>query len=851
MRKHFLLLMLTALLPLAGWATTGPGANTVFTFTWTSDGDNKTAVISGFVDGATKGNITIPATVDFPEADGAEPTTFKVTEIKANAFKDETEITSVVFAASSNLTTIGENAFLGCTGMTSVDFTNATKLTTIAASAFKGTKITALDLSKTKVATVNNLLGTTFEAPAVANTTLTTVKLPKTVTSIVESAFANCTALNDLSFEAADAAVTIYASAFRGTALTELDLSSTKIAEINNLFGTTATIKNTTLETVKFPATVASISGTAFLNCNKLKTLTFNGSANVFTIAAGALTGTIVEVLDLESTKIAIINNLFGTEAPDVANTTLTTVKLPNTWGTIASRAFENCTALTTVSLKPATGDAVDGQTIATLAFNGAPITALNFTGTTVSAIPASLLYDGTVFTKNNSLATVTLTEAFEASLTGFNGSFAKCEALTAVNNLEKTAIVVLKDGEFEGDALLATINTSKITTFGATAFKGCAALTTIDLSKAAILGESTFEASGLTSVSFPKTVAAIPASCFKDCEALATVTFADDYTDFVGIGDYAFAYTAIAEITVPACLPSNVEDGVASKAFGGCEQLKKFTYNPTGAVTEAVVNDNAFLGCSNVVFVTTEEYQIENPVAPKNSKYVDVEVVPETTELTMTKFAKADKYYNKWKNTIKDIKIKKTDAKVYDAYRDEDDGTLNMIQFKPKGGYIYIKKGQVALIISDNAMVNYEAGEADVHTSWVAPAEQILKINDAAVERLDAEADAIGAGFDYIYGWINSATKGTGFGKVTSGKTLPAGTLYLYANEDTSAAAPGLNVVWRDENGNIEEEVTGIDEIFSNVQKNGEMYNLQGVRVNGAAQKGIYIQNGKKFVVK
>ena len=31
---------------------------------------------------------------------------------------------------------------------------------------------------------------------------------------------------------------------------------------------------------------------------------------------------------------------------------------------------------------------------------------------------------------------------------------------------------------------------------------------------------------------------------------------------------------------------------------------------------------------------------------------------------------------------------------------------------------------------------------------------------------------------------------------------------------------------------------------------ENGAIYNLQGVRVNGA-QKGIYIQNGKKYVVK
>ena len=43
--------------------------------------------------------------------------------------------------------------------------------------------------------------------------------------------------------------------------------------------------------------------------------------------------------------------------------------------------------------------------------------------------------------------------------------------------------------------------------------------------------------------------------------------------------------------------------------------------------------------------------------------------------------------------------------------------------------------------------------------------------------------------------------------------------------------------------------EATGIDTI-ENAELTGELYDLQGRRVNNA-QKGIYIQNGKKFVVK
>jgi hypothetical protein len=45
----------------------------------------------------------------------------------------------------------------------------------------------------------------------------------------------------------------------------------------------------------------------------------------------------------------------------------------------------------------------------------------------------------------------------------------------------------------------------------------------------------------------------------------------------------------------------------------------------------------------------------------------------------------------------------------------------------------------------------------------------------------------------------------------------------------------------------------TGIEAIknVKTFNENAPIFNLNGVRVQNAAQKGIYIQNGKKFVVK
>ena len=963
MRKHFLLLFLMAVLPLAGWAapTITPGANTVLRFNAIVDNTDPenpvyTAEIKGFVNGGDVANLVIPATVQFAEIEGGDVHTYKVVKVLADAFKDNETLKSVTFSA--NLTEI-EKAFTGCKNLTTVNFTAAVDLNAIAEKAFEGTAITALDLSTTKVVTINNLLGTKYSAtPAevVNNNTLTTVKLPKTVTSIEEKAFENCTALATVEFAAEDNAEnqTIGVGAFKGTAIQTLDLSNTTIETIGNLFGTqyaatafantvlttvklpktvtsieekafenctalatvefaatgnaehqtigvgafkgtaiqtldlskttietivnmfgtqsaATAVANTALTTVKLPKTVTSIGGLAFDNCTALTTVTFETATDAATIGDGAFKGTAIQHLDLSKTKVAVINNLFGTlfggdptkTTDDVANNTLTTVTLPVTWTTIVEKAFENCAALATINLYPGTGTSADGQTIATLAFNGTALTALDFTKTKVSGVPANLLMDGTNVKKNETLETVTLTDQFAASADGLNSSFANCEALTTVNGLENTHIVALKANEFKGDKVLATINTSKITTFGASAFQGCAKLTSIDLSAATTLGVSAFQDAGLTSVSIPKAVAVIPTKCFYNCEDLATVTFAHGASDaFTSIGEYAFAYAKIESIIIPAKMALTDADAIAQYAFGSCEALKTVTFKPAVDLDTDmdIFNNKAFLGCSDVKINTTEGVRT-HATCPLNCTYVN-EIAPVTTTLDAIAYKNGqNKYFVKYVDTTKDIRIHKSEAKVYDAWLDEGDHTLNLIQFKTRNGYSYIAKGQVALIVSNKETVPYELSDqaANYNTSWVRftaadDHDQVLKITNEDTERLALLGEAP-VGYS-IFAWMNSeAKKVTGFQKLASGKTVPKGSLYVFAMEEENAAgARGLTVVWRDEEGNVVDEgfTTSIDDIMdAPVMNNGEIYNIQGVRVNDASQKGIYIQNGKKFVVK
>jgi hypothetical protein len=84
---------------------------------------------------------------------------------------------------------------------------------------------------------------------------------------------------------------------------------------------------------------------------------------------------------------------------------------------------------------------------------------------------------------------------------------------------------------------------------------------------------------------------------------------------------------------------------------------------------------------------------------------------------------------------------------------------------------------------------------------------------------------------------------------KVEKGNGAFIGKNWYYAllkkySTDTDANA---RVIWLDE-----DMATAIFSVnaFNGEANNGAIYNLQGIRVNGT-QKGVYIQNGKKFIVK
>ena len=91
-------------------------------------------------------------------------------------------------------------------------------------------------------------------------------------------------------------------------------------------------------------------------------------------------------------------------------------------------------------------------------------------------------------------------------------------------------------------------------------------------------------------------------------------------------------------------------------------------------------------------------------------------------------------------------------------------------------------------------------------------------------------------------YGY--NSTNGA-FSKTTSDAvTIAPFRAYIIYNGGGGAGARELNCIFSDG------EVTGIETVRQSLQQDGVMYNLQGQRV-GQSHKGLFIMNGRKYVVK
>jgi hypothetical protein len=271
-------------------------------------------------------------------------------------------------------------------------------------------------------------------------------------------------------------------------------------------------------------------------------------------------------------------------------------------------------------------------------------------------------------------------------------------------------------------------------------------------------------------------------------------------------------------------------------------------------------INTNSFYFSAN---------NITDPIAdvPLNAYFLD------TNDLTVTTVkdnGTSGKFFGKYCPQL-DVEISKEDlaaagAKLYSVYVDEDASgqTIYLQALSVRGGkYTIPANHHVIVKTNEAATLNFKisTGLPFGFEDWIL---NVNNLEDVTLE--DYQTKVIGTtnevswiisdgaktmpaiGYKYLYALTNSAKNG-GFGfTYFAGTTLKKGGFFLPFS--TAPAAGRINMVWLDEDGNVEDETTAISAIETAEDAEGEMFNLAGQKVD-ASYKGVVIKNGKKLILK
>lgn len=224
-----------------------------------------------------------------------------ITEIPKNAFSNCTSLKTVKLPPT--VTKIADDAFANCKKLEEIQGLSNCKISEIGKDAFAGCyNLKTFDLSSATITALPDSLCNNMYA-------VTTVRLPKTLTSIGTSALEGCKKLEEINGLSDCKLTSIGANAFAScSALKGVDLSKSSFTALP----ASAFAKDTALTSVKLPDSLTEIGEKAFVGC-------------------GAM-----EKIDLSNTKLTTIRKNAMAEMND-----LMYINLPDTVKNVGQSAFD------------------------------------------------------------------------------------------------------------------------------------------------------------------------------------------------------------------------------------------------------------------------------------------------------------------------------------------------------------------------------------------------------------------------------------------------------------------------------------------------------------------------------